>query len=246
MRYLLLVLLVAAQAMAKPTLWIIGDSTVRNGTPGQMGWGDPLVGEFDPARIEVVNRAIGGRSSRTFLTEGRWDAILANLQAGDYVLMQFGHNDGGDYFTGDRPRASIPDIGEETKSGTVAQTGKDEVVHSYGWYLRHICRTAKAAGAQPIVVCRQRGLRAEVLPRPRHAVSDHSAVILSRMKAWLAASTGTVRIHSRRSNSPRSASWSDTIESDEAGSSSPAREVADWALTVMPGVSFRTVAARLR
>ena len=77
-----------AAAWAKPTLFIIGDSTVRNQTAGQEGWGDPLVAEFDPAKIEVVNRAIGGRSSRTFLTEGRWDAVMANLKAGDYQVAE--------------------------------------------------------------------------------------------------------------------------------------------------------------
>ena len=54
--------------------------------------------------INVVNRAIGGRSSRTFQTEGRWDRVLAELKPGDFVIMQFGHNDGGDLFKGNRPR----------------------------------------------------------------------------------------------------------------------------------------------
>src|SRR5262249_33797082 len=72
-----------------PKLYIIGDSTVKNGTKGQMGWGDPFAGHFDPAKVTVVNRARGGRSSRTFLTEGLWDAIVADLKPGDFVLIQF-------------------------------------------------------------------------------------------------------------------------------------------------------------
>ncbi len=60
----------ALPAAAVPTLFIIGDSTVHNNTPGQQGWGDPLIKEFDSAKITVANRAMGGRSSRTFLTEG--------------------------------------------------------------------------------------------------------------------------------------------------------------------------------
>ncbi len=152
MRILLLVLLMALTAGARPTLWIIGDSTVRTQSGGQMGWGDPLVAEFDPAKIEVVNRAIGGRSSRSFLNEGRWDAILANIRKGDYVLMQFGHNDGGDMFTGNRPRASIPGSGHETERGVVEQTGERETVRTYGWYLRNYCETARKAGAHPIIV----------------------------------------------------------------------------------------------
>ena len=56
----------------KPTLFIVGDSTVKNSTRGQQGWGDPLLKLFDAEKIKVENHAIGGRSSRTFQTEGRW------------------------------------------------------------------------------------------------------------------------------------------------------------------------------
>src|SRR5687768_15359717 len=59
-----------------PTLFIAGDSTVKNGTKGQVGWGDPIASHFDRTKINVVNRARGGRSSRTFLTEGLWDGLL--------------------------------------------------------------------------------------------------------------------------------------------------------------------------
>src|SRR6516164_3586332 len=78
-----------------PTLFIVGDSTVKTGTRGQQGWGDPIIALFDRTRIKVENHAIGGRSSRTFQTEGRWDKVLAKAQAGDFVLVQMGHNDGG-------------------------------------------------------------------------------------------------------------------------------------------------------
>jgi sialate O-acetylesterase len=140
-----------AAAWGKPTLFIIGDSTVRNQTAGQEGWGDPLVAEFDPAKIEVVNRAIGGRSSRTFLTEGRWNAVMANLKAGDFVLMQFGHNDGGP-LNDDRCRASIKGVGEETEDIVRKTDGQAETVHSYGWYLRKYIGETKAKGATAIVV----------------------------------------------------------------------------------------------
>lgn len=135
-----------------PTLWLIGDSTVRNGTKGLMGWGDPIKELFDPAQIHVENRARGGRSSRTFLTEGLWDAVLKEMQPGDYVLMQFGHNDGGSV---DGPkatgRASLKGSGDDTKEVTLAD-GKTEVVHTYGWYLRRYVSDAKAKGASPIVL----------------------------------------------------------------------------------------------
>jgi len=140
-----------AAVWAKPTLFIIGDSTVRNQTAGQQGWGDPLVAQFDPAKIEVINRAIGGRSSRTFLTEGRWAAVTANLKAGDFVLMQFGHNDGGP-LNDERCRASIKGTGEESEDLIRKTDGQAETVHSYGWYLRKYIAETKAKGAIPLVV----------------------------------------------------------------------------------------------
>jgi lysophospholipase L1-like esterase len=135
-----------------PTLFIIGDSTVRNNTAGQQGWGDPIAAYFDRAKINMVNRAIGGRSSRTFLTEGRWDRILAELKRGDFVLMQFGHNDGGAINDTSRARGSLRGAGEETEAIDNLLTKKPEVVHTYGWYMRKYVADAKARGAVPIVL----------------------------------------------------------------------------------------------
>src|SRR6267154_846176 len=116
----------AGRAADRPTLFIIGDSTVRNRTKDQQGWGDPLAAHFDKAKIKVENRALGGRSSRTFLTEGLWDKVAAELKPGDFVLMQFGHNDGGS-LTQSRARASLKGTGEETQEVEIAPTGKKEV-----------------------------------------------------------------------------------------------------------------------
>jgi|ERR1019366_1329223 lysophospholipase L1-like esterase len=140
-----------SQPERTPTLYIIGDSTVRNNTKGQQGWGDPLSELFDHTKVKVENRALGGRSSRTFQTEGLWAKIVANLQKGDFVLMQFGHNDGEPVNSG-RARASLKGIGEDTQEIVDAKTGKKEVVHTYGWYLRKYCADAKAKGATPIVL----------------------------------------------------------------------------------------------
>jgi lysophospholipase L1-like esterase len=145
---------VGAQDAARPTLWLIGDSTVRNGSgkgaDSMWGWGS-LVGEhFDAAKITVVNRAIGGRSSRTFLTEGRWAEVLKEIKPGDFVMMQFGHNDGGG-LTGNKSRGSLKGNGEETQTITNS-AGKVETVHTYGWYLRQYIAGAKEQGATPIVV----------------------------------------------------------------------------------------------
>ncbi|MDQ2800164.1 MAG: rhamnogalacturonan acetylesterase [Armatimonadota bacterium] len=133
-----------------PTLYIIGDSTVKNGTKGLQGWGDPIATEFDSAKIHVENRARGGRSSRTYLTEGLWEQVRVRLKPGDFVLMQFGHNDGGS--PASSYRASLKGNGDETQNVLDSKTGKTETVHTYGWYLRQYISRAKAGGATAIVL----------------------------------------------------------------------------------------------
>ena len=140
---------------ALPTLLLIGDSTVRNGrgdgAGGQWGWGEPLVDRFDAAKVNVVNRAIGGLSSRTFLTQGHWKRALTLLKPGDFVMMQFGHNDAGPLNDNSRARGTIKGVGEETEAIDNLLTKQHEVVHTYGWYLRKYVRDAKAHGVTPIV-----------------------------------------------------------------------------------------------
>lgn len=136
------------------TLHLIGDSTVRNGggrgDGGLWGWGSYLGDYFDAEKIHIANHAIGGRSSRTFLAEGRWDAVLKDIKPGDFVMMQFGHNDGGG-LTGNRGRGSIKGNSEETQAIT-NNAGNPEVVHTYGWYLRKYVTDTRAKGATPIVL----------------------------------------------------------------------------------------------
>jgi DNA sulfur modification protein DndE len=84
----------AALALAGQTIFIASDSTAatyaENRYP-QTGWGQMLQCALDGATVD--NRAIGGRSTRTFVGEGRWDRLIADVKAGDTVLIQFGHND---------------------------------------------------------------------------------------------------------------------------------------------------------
>jgi lysophospholipase L1-like esterase len=140
---------------ALPSLVLIGDSTVRNGrgdgAGGQWGWGDPLAAHFDPAKLNVVNRAIGGLSSRTFRTQGHWERALMLIKPGDWVVMQFGHNDDSPVNDDKRARGTLRGTGEETEAIDNILTRKPEVVHTYGWYLRQYIREAKAAGATPVV-----------------------------------------------------------------------------------------------
>lgn len=139
----------------KPVLWIIGDSTVKNGDGsgrnGLYGWGSVIAPYFDTDKISVRNFALGGRSSRTFITEGHWDKILPDMQPGDFVIMQFGHNDGGALDDTARARGTIKGLGEETKDIYNPIMKKQETVHTYGWYMRKYVNDAKAKGAVPII-----------------------------------------------------------------------------------------------
>jgi lysophospholipase L1-like esterase len=133
---------------ALPTVFIVGDSTARN--QADLGWGDHLACYFDKTRINVANRAMAGRSSRTYIHEGRWDKVLAEMKAGDFVLIQMGHNDGG-ALDGPKPRGSIKGLGEETKDVTLLD-GSKETVHTYGWYMRKYLAETKAKHATPILL----------------------------------------------------------------------------------------------
>ena len=115
-------LLTAASAMAQtlpqtqrpppatlhPALFLVGDSIMKTGTgtgdTGPWGWGSEIIPLFDPAKIHVYNEGHGGRSSRSFIEEGLWTNILDRMQSGDFVIVQFGHNDSANSQELPRPR----------------------------------------------------------------------------------------------------------------------------------------------
>ena len=90
-----LLLGISSLASADPAIWLAGDSTVAtypaNRAP-MAGWGQ-MLGEFCRPEVKVNNRAVGGRSTKSFIDEKRWDKILKGLKPGDFVFIQFGHND---------------------------------------------------------------------------------------------------------------------------------------------------------
>lgn len=144
-------LIAPALARDNPSLWIIGDSTVKNGADGMVGWGECIAEYFDTGDINVHNRARGGRSSRSYINEGIWDGVLAEIKEGDFLLIQFGHNDGGREYFDEKGRASLPGYDDDTKEGE-RPDGTEEVVHTYGWYLRKYVADAGAKGAETIIL----------------------------------------------------------------------------------------------
>jgi lysophospholipase L1-like esterase len=137
------------------TIFLVGDSTVRNGhadgAGGQWGWGEPLVDLFDTSKINVDNRAIGGRSSRSYIMENQWAETLAFVKPGDIILFQWGHNDDGPLDDPARARGTLHGIGDETKDVDNPILKIHETVHTYGWYLRKYVEDTKAKGAIPII-----------------------------------------------------------------------------------------------
>jgi lysophospholipase L1-like esterase len=86
----------AFRAFAPVTIYLAGDSTMAPKAADkrpETGWGEALQACFDPSAVRIVNRAVNGRSTKSFVSEGRWKAIVDELKPGDYVVIQFGHND---------------------------------------------------------------------------------------------------------------------------------------------------------
>jgi lysophospholipase L1-like esterase len=104
---------------------------------------------LDTSRLNIVNGAVSGQSSRTFQREGSWTRLTTNVKPGDFVIIQFGHNDVTDVMTSDpiRQRGSIQTLGEET-----VQSPLGETVHTFGWYMRKMIKEVQDKGATPIVV----------------------------------------------------------------------------------------------
>jgi lysophospholipase L1-like esterase len=78
------------------TVYLAGDSTMAHKQPDkrpETGWGEELPPFFDESKVKVDNRAMNGRSTKSFIAEGRWQKLVADLKPGDYVFIQFGHND---------------------------------------------------------------------------------------------------------------------------------------------------------
>lgn len=137
------------------SVFMVGDSTVRNGwgdgRDGQWGWGDYVQDYLPEGRVNIVNRAVGGLSSRTFVTGGHWQRALNMMQPGDIVLIQFGHNDAAPLNDDTRARGTIRGVGYEVEDINNMLTGLPETVHSYGWYLRKMISDAKARGVIPVI-----------------------------------------------------------------------------------------------
>jgi lysophospholipase L1-like esterase len=140
----------------KPVVFITGDSTVKNTDKeedGMWGWGSQADRIFNLDKITPVNVAKAGRSTRTYLEEGRWEQVYNSIRPGDYVLIQFGHNDIGDIDKG-KARGVIAcskDTGHVYRVVT-DKVQRNEVIYSFGWYLKKFIDDVREKGGTPILV----------------------------------------------------------------------------------------------
>ena len=164
-----------------PVMFLVGNSTMRNGTlgngnNGQWGWGYYFPNYFDANKISVENQALGGMSTRTFYTD-LWPAIREALKAGDWVVVSIGHNDNGEFFDQRRARAVIPGVDPDTcYIGFNQRTQQQDTVYSYGNYLRKYISEIRAKGANPILMSLT----------PRNAFDDNGLIVRKPQTQWAA------------------------------------------------------------
>lgn len=164
-----------------PVLFLVGNSTMRNGTKGdgsngQWGWGYYANKYFNEKQITVENQALGGMSTRTFYTD-LWPAVRDALKPGDWVIVSIGHNDNGEFFDMKRARAVIPGVDPDTMYvGFNQRTQKQDTVYSYGTYLRMYINDARMKGANPILMSLT----------PRDAFDDHGKIVRKPQTEWAA------------------------------------------------------------
>ena len=138
----------------KPRVLLTGDSTVKNydnDPAGMWGWGSQAYTVFDSTKCVVVNAAKAGRSTRTYLYENRWDEVYRSIQPGDYVLIQFGHNDTGP-IDNQKERAVIATAKDTCRVYKMASNGQYKVIYSFGWYLKKFIQDVREKGGTPILV----------------------------------------------------------------------------------------------
>ena len=138
----------------KPMVFLCGDSTGKNEDnrpDGMWGWGSQGYTIFDSTKCVFQNQAMAGRSTRTYIDEGRWEVVYNSLQKGDVVLIQFGHNDIGGIKDG-KKRGVLATAKDSSAVYCMENSGVYKVIYSYGWYLKKMIRDAQEKGAVPVLL----------------------------------------------------------------------------------------------
>jgi len=156
---LLAILQLPVLTSAIPTVYLAGDSTMAplgdGAGTGTQGWGEylqySLTSNITGETALVINDAIAGRSARSFTEEGHFDSIAAVVQAGDWVVIEFGHNDGGTPIpeSQDDGRSDCPGQGNETC--VVVINNVTDIIQTYPTYLIEASQMFLSKGAQVVL-----------------------------------------------------------------------------------------------
>ncbi len=144
----------AEEKKQKVRIFLCGDSTGKNedsNPNGMWGWGSQAYTVFDESKCTFINCAKAGRSTRTYFNENRWEEVYRTLRPGDYVLIQFGHNDIGG-IDKEKERGVIATAKDTCHVYKSQASGKFEVVYSFGWYLKKMIQDCKEKGAVPVIL----------------------------------------------------------------------------------------------
>ena len=138
-----------------PVLYLVGDSTMSKKEVSaypETGWGMPFVHFFNSS-LKIENHARNGRSTRTFIQEGRWETILEKLEPGDFVFIQFGHNDE----VQTKPRSTKPE--------------------EFQMYLRQYVEDSRSAGATPVLLTPITRRKFDEEGNPQETHKEYSALM---------------------------------------------------------------------
>lgn len=138
----------------KVRVFICGDSTAKNKDKEEdsmWGWGSQGYTVFDESKCTFINAARAGRSLRTYHNEGLWHEVYSVLRPGDYVIIQFGHNDIGP-IDNKKERGEIACPQDSSHVYRMESTGKYKTIYSYGWYLRKMVDDCREKGAIPVLL----------------------------------------------------------------------------------------------
>ncbi|TRM66077.1 rhamnogalacturonan acetylesterase [Schizophyllum amplum] len=133
------------QHAAAATVYMAGDSTMA--TSGG-GWGSYL-GQY--LSLSVVNNAVAGRSARSYTDEGRFTTLINKAASGDFVIIEFGHNDGSAGSGADNGRQDAYSDGYNDTNVVYDSSGKAITIHSFNYYIENAVRSLQDKGAIPIV-----------------------------------------------------------------------------------------------
>ncbi|KAL0569501.1 hypothetical protein V5O48_012469 [Marasmius crinis-equi] len=137
----------AVASVNSQTLYLAGDSTMAASTSNIQGWGT-AIGQY--LSIPVVNDAVGGESARSYTANGRFNTIINSVKSGDYVVIEFGHNDVSAGAVDNGKQDAVGD-GYDITANVTTSTGSTILIHSFAWYIENAITSIQAKGGIPII-----------------------------------------------------------------------------------------------